>query len=73
MGRSWGAGGRGRRGLKGRRAQVGLPRSLAINDDPIFDSSSLPYPAPSGAQDLSTMWKRWLALALVAVALVHGE
>lgn len=55
MGRSWGAGGRGRRGLKGRRAQVGLPWSLAISEDPIFDSSSLPYPAPSGAPDPSTV------------------
>lgn len=41
MGRSWGAGGRGRRGLKGRRAQVGLPRSLVIGDAPTFASNSL--------------------------------
>lgn len=55
MGRSWGADGRGRRGLKGRRAQVGLPWSLAISDEPTFYSSSLPCSAPSGAPDPSTV------------------
>lgn len=55
MGRSWGAGGQGRRGLKGRRAQVGLPWSLAVSDEPTFDSSSLPCSAPSGAPDPSTV------------------
>ncbi|MEJ1283193.1 follistatin-like 1 [Cricetulus griseus] len=73
MGRSWGAGGRGRRGLKGRRTQVGLPRSLATRNDPVSDFRSLPYPTSSRARDPTTMWKHWLALALVAVALVHGE
>lgn len=57
MGRSWGAGGRGRRGLKRRRAQVGLPRSLAIGDAPTSATNSLPplCPAPSGAPDPSTV------------------
>lgn len=55
MGRSWGADRRGRRGLKGRRAQVGLPWSLAISDEPTFYSSSLPCSAPSGAPDPSTV------------------
>lgn len=55
MGRSWGADGRGRRGLKGRRAQVGLPWSLAISDEPTFYSSSLLCSAPSGAPDPSTV------------------
>lgn len=55
MGRSWGAGGRGRRGLKGRRAQVGLLWSLAISDEHTFYPSSLPCSAPSGAPDPSTV------------------
>jgi hypothetical protein len=55
MGRSWGAGGGGRRGLKGRRAQVGFPPRLAIGEVPTFAWSSLrlPCPAPSGALDRS--------------------
>lgn len=57
MGRSWGAGGRGRRGLKGRRAQVGLPRSLVIGDAPTFASNSLlpPCPVSSRVPDPSTV------------------
>lgn len=46
-----------------------------ISDAPTFTSNSLPPPCPvsSGVPDPSTMWKRWLALSLVTIALVHGE
>lgn len=43
-GRSWGAGGRGRRGLEGRRGQVGFPSRLAISKAPAFELAAAALP-----------------------------
>lgn len=44
MGRSWGAGCPGRRGLKGQRAQVGFPSRLAIRKAPTLELAAAVLP-----------------------------